>query len=364
VLQPVREATLQETDAGLIARAKGRRGAGLSLTRLQSALSWTDRLSRSRSEVRVQGRPDQVRLVLGFVAAVVIVAALPTGAGGGVEVRNGDVIAFTRWFSPPRQVALALIGTDGRGLRPVRTGVSPSYEAEWSPNGRWLLFRGGRTDDLYVIRPDGSQRRQLTHGPAHGQAADWSPDGTRIAFQRWAPHTFSSIWVLRVATGAATRLTPDALGAGHPSWSPDGSRIVFVSATPKSGYEPELWTMNANGSGRRHLFPRLTGASHPAWSPDGRRLLVTDGSELYVLDSTTGRVQVKIALRASAAGEKTDPFPEWSPDGERIVFDQLDADGRPGIWIVSADGTRPHRVIGASRAVRGASDPSWKPTPH
>lgn len=306
-------------------------------------------------------RPEHVWLRLASVAALLIVAALPASAGGEVARRNGSLVAFTRWFEPPRQPALALVGIDGRGLRLVTTGVTPSYEAEWSPDGRRLLFRGGRLDDLYVIRPDGSRLRQLTHSRQHEQAAAWSPDGTRIAFQRWATNTFPSIWVLRVDTRVATRLTRDVLGAGQPSWSPDGSRIVFVSATAKSGYEPVLWTMNADGSGQHRLASHLTGASDPAWSPDGRQLMVTDGDALYVLSTSTGRVLAKIALHASAAGEKTEPFPEWSPDGESIIFDQLDAQGRPGIWTVDADGKRPRRVLGASESVPGATGPTWRP---
>lgn len=298
------------------------------------------------------------------LVAALIVAALPTAAVGAVAGQNGDTVAFTRWFSPPRQPAIALVGTDGRAVRTVQTGISPSYEAEWSPDGRWLVFRGGRTDDLYLIRPDGSRRRQLTHDGAHEQGAAWSPDGSSIAFSRWAAHSFSSIWVLSLKTEAIRRLTPDALGAGQPSWSPDGSRIVFVSETAQSGFEPELWVTSADGSGRRRLFPRLIGASDPTWSPDGRRLLITDGGELYVLDARTGRAQVEIELRASAAGEKTEPFPEWSPDGERIIFDQFDLQGRPGIWIANANGQGLRRVIGASRTVRGASDPTWQPKPH
>jgi hypothetical protein len=39
------------------------------------------------------------------------------------------------------------------------------------------------------------------------------------------------------------------------------------------------------------------------WSPDGLRLLIADGDALYVLDANAGRVRVKFALRASAAGE-------------------------------------------------------------
>ena len=293
------------------------------------------------------------------VLAVILVAALLASVTPGVVAgRNGVFIAFTRQFAAPRQLEIALVGIDGRGLRPLRTGIVPSYEPEWSPDGRWILFRGGRTDDLYLIRPDGSGRRQLTRDRAHEQAAAWSPDGARIAYQRWGRNTESSIWVLHLATGAGRQLTRGALGAGQPAWSQDGSRIAFVSARPQTGYEPELWLMHVDGSLPHRLFPALTGASDPKWAPDGNRLLITDGDNLYVLDAKRGHTRVVIALGSSAA-----PFPEWSPDGTRIVFNHLDAKGRPAVWIVNADGTNRRRIIGASRGALGASDPAWQPMP-
>ena len=120
--------------------------------------------------------------------------------------------------------------------------------------------------------------------------------------------------------------------------------------------------MNADGSHPRRVFPKLTGASGPKWAHDGNRLLITDGDNLYVLDATRGRTRVVVALASSAGGEKTDPFPEWSPDGSKIVFDQFEANGRPAVWIVDADGKNRRRVIGSSGGVRGASDPAWRPT--
>lgn len=304
-------------------------------------------------------RPGDVSRGLASIMVVTVAATfLASLASSAVARRNGSLIAFTRQFPAPRQLEIALVGIDGHGLRPLRTGVVPSYEPEWSPEGRQLLFRGGRTDDLYLIRPDGSGGRQLTRDRAHEQAAAWSPDGAKIAFQRWAPKVGSSIWVLRLRTGAKRQLTRNTLGAGQPSWSPDGSRIAFVSARPQAGYEPELWLINADGSHPHRLFPALTGASDPKWAPDGNRLLITDGDNLYVIDAKRGRTRVVIPL-----GSSIEPFPEWSPDGQKIVFTQLDAKGGPAVWSVNADGTKRRRIIGRGGGALGASDPAWRPIP-
>jgi Tol biopolymer transport system component len=61
-----------------------------------------------------------------------------------------------------------------------------------------------------------------------------------------------NIWVVDVATGAATKLAPhsepylDEL----PNWFPDGKRIAFQSN--RTG-RWEVWTMNADGTGAKQL---------------------------------------------------------------------------------------------------------------
>lgn len=187
--------------------------------------------------------------------------------------QNERLIAFTRVFAHAPQQRVFLIGDEGHGLRPLKTTIVPSGQPRWSPDGHWLVFRGGADDDLYVIRPDGSSLRNLTHDSAHEQDPAWSPDQSRIAYTRFpTPSSPASIWVLRVPTGKATRLTPDSLGASAPSWSPDGSEIAFVSQTQRHGYTPELWLMRADGSHQHHIFPALDGASDPKTrSRNGRR---------------------------------------------------------------------------------------------
>jgi Tol biopolymer transport system component len=118
--------------------------------------------------------------------------------------------------------------------------------------------------------------------------------------------------------------------------------------------------MDADGSHQHRIFAALTGASDPVWAPDGYRMLITDGDSLYVLDAKHGHPRRIVTLSASAAGERTEPFPEWSPDGTKVVFDQLDPNGHPEIWIANADGSRLQRLTRGRRALE-AADPSWQP---
>jgi TolB protein len=291
--------------------------------------------------------------------------SLVVSSGGGpaqAASRSGNLIVFARVFARPPQFRLFLVRADGRGLRQLRTGVTPSMEPEWSPDGRWIVFRGGAGDDLYLIRPDGSRLRRLTHDSAHEEGPAWSPNGTKIAYMRFATGAGgSAIWVLNLRTGTETRLTPDSLGAESPSWSPDGSQIGFVSQTARHGYTPELWMMRADGSRARHVFPALDGASGPVWAPHGHRLLINDQTKLYVMDARRGRPRAIVALAASSAGEREQPFSHWSPNGAEISFCQLDRAGRSEIWIVDADGTGLRRLTTPPKGALGDTHPSWQP---
>ena len=69
--------------------------------------------------------------------------------------------------------------------------------------------------------------------------------------------------------------------AGQPAWSPDGKMLAFLRV--RSG-NPDIYTINADGSGERRLTSDSGEDVDAAWSPDGK---------LIAFDSTrTGRSQI------------------------------------------------------------------------
>ena len=190
------------------------------------------------------------------------------------------------------------------------------FAPSWSPDGQWLLYqdchhrtdRGHDWSDLRLSRPDGSEHRMLTEGQAmwfaasyghpgnHGGGSNeprWTRDG-QILFPRRLPGTKvpwefqpqrvdtdhfnrdyrpdlarggTEICRLDPSTGAVMVLTSSV----PPVWdfraceSPDGALIAFCRA--ETGGVPELWVMNAEGSGQRLLTRGLEerGVDHPRW---------------------------------------------------------------------------------------------------
>ena len=73
------------------------------------------------------------------------------------------------------------------GAAPRRLTDSPAldYNAEFSPNGRWLVFTSGRAGGGDLFAADlqgGAEPIQLTRHAAFDDAAAFSPDGERLAF--------------------------------------------------------------------------------------------------------------------------------------------------------------------------------------
>jgi Tol biopolymer transport system component len=137
----------------------------------------------------------------------------------------------------------------------------------WSPDGRKIAFASIRGDDIFyftriwVMNVDGSGLTQLTVDPAG--APRWSPDGSKIMFLG------NGISVMNADGSNQRRLNA---GPGtQPAWSPDGRQIVFADTRDgapccSTGYNVEVYTMDADGSEVRRLTTNPAYDYHPAWS--------------------------------------------------------------------------------------------------
>jgi acylaminoacyl-peptidase len=95
------------------------------------------------------------------------------------------------------------------------------------------------------------------------------PDGQSIV----SAAADGEIYSIRVADGAARRLTNDAARNQDPVVSPDGARIAFLAtdSRPRSYSIRKLMVMNADGSGAKVLGGALDrDSTSPQWSSDSR----------------------------------------------------------------------------------------------
>lgn len=144
-------------------------------------------------------------------------------------------------------------------------------------------------------------------------AAAPSPDGTRIVFSAQG-----ALWVMPIAGGQATRITPWTMEPTAPVWSPDGKTIVFQNYTGEGNYH--LWSIAPNGAGAKELTTGPQDDREPAWTPDGSALVFSsdrsnDGQfKIWSLQIASG------ALRQVTTGPGAESNPVVSPDGRQIAF--------------------------------------------
>lgn len=126
----------------------------------------------------------------------------------------------------------------------------------------------------------------------------------------------------------------DPNGGGKALYSPDGTRIAFISSTLHT--PPDLWVMNADGSGARRLTSR--GASAFRWSRSGAQIMFTANrkgyGEVLTIDPDGGEEQRMAGLPPNAS------IPGYSPDGKFFAFIAPDQGDTLGLWIGTADGKR------------------------
>ncbi len=161
------------------------------------------------------------------------------------------------------------------------------------------------------------------------------------------------IYAMNADGTGPVRLTNNTAGDYAPAWSPDGAKIAFNS--DRDG-KHEVYVMNADGSGQTNLTNNAANDYYPDWSPDGMKIAFTserDGNpEIYVMNAD-GSAQTRLTNNMAL-----DEAPAWSPDGRKIAFDS-DRDGDSEIYVMNANGSGQTRLTNNTPAFDHY--PDWSP---
>jgi Tol biopolymer transport system component len=303
---------------------------------------------------------------------------------------DGRKIAFVAFCRPEAcGVGLYVADVDGRRLRRVAEGVTPT----WAPNSRTMAYASPETGEsrpsIFAVAADGSRNRRL----ATGSAPAWAPRGSRLAFL--GDSLAQSAGPLRVLDLARkTAKTLIATPVQTPLWSPNAQRIAFR----RGG---SLAVVDAAGGGLRRLTERSPRADPDipvAWSPGSKRIAFLRGSgggALYRVSAAGGRAsrvtheprstlfsdvrwrpaetitfgaylagndeEIAVTdssgndIRVLTANSVYDRTPAWSPQGSVLAFSH---DG--SLHTMSADGREIRRLTSPPRS-EFDQYPTWSP---
>lgn len=173
-----------------------------------------------------------------------------------------------------------------QGGEPVRvTSKGPSYLHGWSPDGKYLIFTGGRNEqyNIYKIPVNGSEEIQLTNAKALDDGSEYTPDGKYIYFNSSRTGSMQ-LWRMKPDGSSQEQVTFDEYNNWFPHISPDGRWIVFLS-----------------------FQKDVPAADHPFYKHVYLRLMPVSGGQPKVIAYLYG-------------GQGTINVPSWSPDSKKIAF--------------------------------------------
>ena len=222
---------------------------------------------------------------------------------------------------------------------PRQLTISEQRQASpaWSPDGQWIAFQsdkdGNEQWDIFVVSPKNGDVVNLTNSPEISEESPtWQPHGRLLAITvRPKDASSAEIATLDVLTRRVRKLTTDTPKDhfnSDPVWSPDGKQVAYRQVTA-NGKDSDVFVVEVATGHSTRLTPH-TGEhlySLAAWSPDGKKLLISSDAangfrNIALLDVASKQVQW-------LTKDKWDSLPgSFTSDGRRLS------------WTTNLDGNR------------------------
>lgn len=211
---------------------------------------------------------------------------------------DGERIAF----QSPRNggdVRLFVMSADGSDQRELAATKGFCGVPTVSPDGAKIAFMCSDSAEepgetaapwrIFLMDSDGAGLRRITDGPGNDQVANWSPDGRTLVF--WSNRSgVDQIYALDLASMRIAQLTEGAAQNRGAAYAPDGKRIYFI--TDRHGGWA-LYSMGPRGEDQRRIAALGTEYGIPYVNRDGADALflelTEEGPRIALIELETGK---------------------------------------------------------------------------
>jgi TolB protein len=180
------------------------------------------------------------------------------------------------------------------------TKLTPSYFHGFSPDGKWLVYAGGRKEasnptgpdkyDIYKINLDGGDEIKLGASTGRSDGPEFSPDGKWIYFNSTRAGGPMQLWRMKPDGSDPERVSHDEFNNWFPHISPDGKWIAYIAFPPDVAPEDHPYYRHCYlrlmpiGGGPAKVIAYIYGGQGtinvPSWSPDSTKIAFVTNTDL------------------------------------------------------------------------------------
>jgi Tol biopolymer transport system component len=257
---------------------------------------------------------------------------------------DGRFVALTRAINGNADVWL--LETARGVLRRFTSDIVNDIQPVWSPDGSRIVFGSNRKGefDLYEKSATGTESERLLLGkPGSEVATDWSPDGRFLLYRINDPKTRYDIWAMTMdGTTKTFPVVETSFDERDGQFSPDGKWIAYQSN--ESG-QFEIYVQEFPGPAERTPVS-TTGGAQVRWRRDGKELfyIALDGRLMAVpLELAAGSRTVDVGtpvplFTTRVGGAFSNPLNRQqymvSDDGQRFLMNTVSAENTPPMTLI------------------------------